>query len=269
MQMRRLMCVAVMAGMLVGCGEPKLDGSSQQAFKDSAAKVAASLPEDKRKQFASDVMVLAFQGLDISQVLQGKKNAEDVSSDMLSALNGKTAQQVSDEASRVRAERAERERQQAMTEIQELVEKQKNSEAAKTQLAHFEVSKSRFYQKAKEYGLGNQPIIEITVNNGTGSAVARAYFKGTIASPGRSVPWLVETFNYSISGGLEHGETQSWNLAPNQFSDWGKVEPPEDAIFTVTVERLDGADGKPLFDAGAFTERDATRLSTLKEKFAH
>lgn len=123
--MRRFICIALCAGMLAGCGEPKLDGSSQQAFKDSAAKVAASLPEDKRKQFASDVMVLALQGLDISQVLQGKKNAEGVSADMLAALNGKTAQQVADEANRVRTERAERERQQALTEIQELVEKQK------------------------------------------------------------------------------------------------------------------------------------------------
>ena len=267
--MRRFLYVALMAGMLAGCGEPKLDGSSQQAFKDSAAKVAASLPEDKRKQFASDVMVLAFQGLDISQVLQGKKNAEDASSDMLTALNGKTAQQVSEEASRVRAAREERERQQALAEVKELAEKQKKSEAAKTQLANFQVSKSRFYQKPQNYGLGNQPIIEITVNNGTGSAVARAYFKGTIASPGRSVPWLVESFNYSISGGLEPGETQSWSLAPNQFSNWGKVETQKDAIFTVTVERLDGADGKPLFDAGAFTERDAIRLTTLQEKYAH
>ncbi|WP_099311916.1 DUF6694 family lipoprotein [Pseudomonas sp. ICMP 564] len=266
--MLRLMCVVLMAGMLTGCGDPKLDGSSQQAFKDSAAKVAASLPEDKRKQFASDVMVLAFQGLDIAQVFQGKKNAEDVTADMLVALNGKTAQQISDEANRVRAARTERERQQALTEIQELVEKQKKSEAAKTELARFEVSKSRFYQKAKEYGLGNQPIIEMTVTNVTGNAVARAYFKGTIASPERSVPWLVDTFNYSISGGLEPGETQSWNLAPNQFSDWGKVEPPKDAVFTVTVERLDGADGKPLFDAGAFTERDATRLAALRSKYA-
>ncbi|MCF5170669.1 MULTISPECIES: DUF6694 family lipoprotein [Pseudomonas] len=266
--MRRFICIALMAGMLAGCGEPTLDGSSQKAFKDSAAKVAASLPEDKRKQFASDVMVLAFQGLDISQVLQGKKNAEGVSADMLAALNGKTAQQVADEANRVRTERAERERQQALTEIQELLEKQKKSEAAKTELARFKVSKSRFYQRAKEYGLGNQPIIEITVNNGTASAVSRAYFKGTIASPGRSVPWLVETFNYSISGGLEPGESQSWSLAPNQFSDWGKVEPQKDAIFTVTVERLDGADDKPLFDAGSFTERDATRLTALQTKYA-
>jgi hypothetical protein len=261
------MCVAVMAGLLAGCGEPKLDGSSQQAFKDSAAKVAANLPEDKRKQFAADVMALAFQGLDLAQVLQGKKTAEDVSADMLVALNGKTAQQVSDEANRVRAARAERERQQALAEIQELAEKQKKSEAAKTELARFEVSKSRFYQETNKYGIGTEPIIEITVKNATDSAVARAYFKGTIASPGRSVPWLVDTFNYSIRGGLEPGEAQSWKLAPNQFSDWGKVDPPKDAIFTVTVERLDGADGKPLFDAGAFTERDATRLATLQEKY--
>jgi hypothetical protein len=47
------------------------------------------------------------------------------------------------------------------------------------------------------------------------------------------------------------------------FSDWGKVRPPADAVFTVVVERLDGADGEPIFDARAFDESDAKRLTAL------
>ena len=98
--------------------------------------------------------------------------------------------------------------------------------------------------REKEY-MGNQPIIELTVENRTGQAISRAYFEGTLASPNRSVPWHKDTFNYSISGGLEPGEKAAWSLAPNMFSGWGKIEAPADAVFTVTVERLDGADGEP------------------------
>ena len=115
--------------------------------------------------------------------------------------------------------------------------------------------------------MGEQSIIELTVKNGTSHAVSRAYFKGTIASPNRSVPWLQDTFNYLISGGLEPGEEASWSLAPNMFSDWGKVEAPSDAIFTTTVERLDGADGEALYSTIEFGEIEEERLSELKEKY--
>ena len=115
--------------------------------------------------------------------------------------------------------------------------------------------------------MGKQPIIELTVKNGTEQAVSRAYFEGTIASPDRSVPWHKDTFNYSISGGLEPGEEATWNLAPNMFSDWGKVDAPAEAIFTVTVEQLDGADGEPIYSTRELSERDLERLNELKKKY--
>lgn len=31
------------------------------------------------------------------------------------------------------------------------------------------------------------------------------------------------------------------------LSDWGRVDAPDDAVFTVTAERLDGPDEKALF----------------------
>jgi len=41
------------------------------------------------------------------------------------------------------------------------------------------------------------------------------------------------------------------------------VRAPADAVFTVEVVRLDGADGEPVFDARAFDENDAKRLAAL------
>ena len=104
------------------------------------------------------------------------------------------------------------------------------------------------------------------MKNTTAHAVARAYFVGTIATPGRAVPWLRDNFDYKIPGGLEPGEQAQWKLEPNMFSDWGKVDWKDDMIFTVEVRRLDGADGEPLF-AADFSDRDKKRLAALRTQF--
>lgn len=86
---------------------------------------------------------------------------------------------------------------------------------------------------------------------------------GTLASPGRSVPWLKEKFSYKISGGLEPGEAVNWNLAPNMFSDWGKVEGAPDMVLTVEVLSLDGADGNTLYSL-TYSDHDQKRLDALR-----
>ena len=62
-----------------------------------------------------------------------------------------------------------------------------------------------------------KPIIELTVRNNTGHPVSRAYFEGVLSTPGRSVPWIKDSFNYQISGGLEPNEESTWRLAPNKI----------------------------------------------------
>ncbi|BBT41402.1 DUF6694 family lipoprotein [Pseudomonas putida] len=265
--MRRFIVLALTVGLLTGCGEPKVDGTSEESFKGSLSKMAENLPSDQREKLQSDLMFLAFQDVDIGKVLKGETNADDVSAAVYASLNGMTAKEISAKADAVRAERAERERKQAIAEIEELSNRKAQAAVVKSNLEKFEIQKSRFFKERQEYSYRDKPVIEMTVSNGTGQAVARAYFKGTIATPGRSVPWLVKEFNYEISGGLEPGEKQSWRLAPNQFSEWGNVEPPKDAVFTVEVERLDGADGKPLFGGATFNDRDESRLSSLREKY--
>jgi hypothetical protein len=112
-----------------------------------------------------------------------------------------------------------------------------------------------------------EPRIELRVKNNTGKAISHAYFAGTLSSPGREVPWLKEDFNYAIAGGLEPGEETTWQLSPNSFSPWGVVDAPKDAGLQVTVTRLDGADGKPLFPTREFTEQDAARLAALQKEY--
>ncbi len=252
---------------IFGCSAPKIDASSEESLKRSLEKVRESLPESKRAEFDDAMTVLAFSEVDMKDLFaEGAAGVGNVEGKVRQSLDRKTGEQVIAEAERIQAERKERERQQALDEIRELETKRAESEAAREQLKNFQVIRSRFYLREQEF-LGRQPIIELTVKNGTDHAVSRVYFEGTLASPDRSVPWHKDTFNYSIAGGLEPGEQANWSLAPNMFSDWGDVHAPADAIFTVTVEQLDGPDGEPIYSTKEFTDDDRDRLNELKKKY--
>lgn len=265
--MWKLLVVAVPALFISGCGEPKLDGSSEDALKKSVQEISQTLPADKKNQFESDLKLIALSGMDVPAIMRGEKKTSDLTNGLLSSLNGKTVDEVNSAAAAIRNAREKKENEQAIIEIEELKKKKVESELAKNELKKFNVSKSRFYLQDEKYSSRQKPIIEVTVKNGMSAAVSRAYFKGTVASPGRAIPWLVEDFNYEISGGLEPGEEQSWMLAPNMFSDWGKVNAPADAVFTVEVVRLDGADKSSMFGSGLFTEENQKRLDLLTAKY--
>jgi len=141
----------------------------------------------------------------------------------------------------------------------ELTDIQKQQAAmveARTQLAQFEVSSAKYSKRNLGWGM-KEVILDLKVKNGTSSPVSRAYFHGVLQSPGRSVPWVEDDFNYQIPGGLEPGEEARWKLNPNMFSDWGTVEAPPEAVLTVTVIRLDGADGEELLSAQGADELEA------------
>lgn len=258
--------IAVLVLVLAGCGKPTIDGSSTEAMKKSIEEVQATLEGEKREKFDKALQVLVFSGLNFKDLMAaGQGGTGAIESDMRKKLDGKTADEVIAEADKVLEERRKKEREHALQEIKELEKKKQTAEAAKEKLEAFEVIRSRF--SIQEGQFRDRPVISMTVKNGTPEPVSRAYFKGVIASPDRAVPWLEETFNYPISGGLEPGETAEWELAPNAYSDWGRVEAPDDAVFTATPYRLDGADGEKLYSTDVFSERDAERLAELKAEY--
>src|SRR6266851_6323843 len=96
----------------------------------------------------------------------------------------------------------------------------------KSLLEKIAITKPRFsFQKNS---VMNQPIVSFTIQNKGNIPLKRIFMEGNLQTPGRAVPWIKESFNYEIRGGLEPNETQNLNLAPNMFSDWGKV--PQDAV---------------------------------------
>jgi hypothetical protein len=235
-------------------------------MKKSVAKVRESLPEDRRARFDEALKIVAFARFKLKIPVPGVSGVNVIEEEFKQALHGKTGDEIIAQAEVIEKERRERERAQALGEIKELEKKQMKAEAAKSELTKFQILRSRLYKNKLEV-LGDQPRIELTVKNGTQHSVSRAYFRGTLASPGRAVPWLTQAFNHQIRGGLEPGETATWQLAPTLFRQWGTVDVPSDAILTVEVLRIDGPKGEALFSFEEFSEKDAKRLAELKQKY--
>jgi hypothetical protein len=253
--------------LFVSCAK-RIDTSSEEKMQASIAEVKMSLDDQKKKEFEEALQLIILNGMNLEGLLKGETNEDDMIQGYKDLLDGKTADEVIEEGQRIRAEMEAKKKAEAKSEIEELYAMQKEAKENKKMLEKFEIKRSRFYKRKQgEYYITEQPIIELTVFNGTGHAISRAYFTGTLASPDRSVPWLKDDFNYEISGGLEPGEEVTWYLAPNEFSDWGTVDAPRDAILTVEVNQLDGPDGERLYSVWDFDEDDHQRLEALLDDY--
>ena len=275
MKIAQFLYPALFALILSACGTPTLDGSSEESFKASVQKVTDKMAPEEAELFRKSMLLIAMDGKNLFQLAASGPEAMLVSG--MAKMDGKTAAEVNAMADLIRVDIAERERKeaaeaearkrtQALQEIEELRAKMADSESAKAMLEAFEVTKSRFYKEEMNF-VGERPVIELSVKNGLSVPVARAYFEGMLATPGRSVPWYQDTFNYKIPGGLESGEGASWELDPGVYSGWASAKTPEDAVFTVRVTRLDGPDGQPIATSQGFGEKDAERLKALLAEY--
>jgi hypothetical protein len=226
MNIRLLVLLAACTG-LTACGQKRIDASNQDKMTKSVEEVRASLPADQRTRFDEALRVLVTKDFDIRDMFSG--NTTTLEAKMREAVNGKSGQEVIAVGEAILTKRRAKERQQAESEIADLKRKQHEAERAKTELKKFRVTRSRFYKQKQEFG-GSEPIIELAITNDTPIPVSRVYFMGTLASPGRAVPWLKESFNYQIPGGMEPAESKELKLAPNIFGEWGRADAPPDAI---------------------------------------
>lgn len=269
--MKKIITMAILLILVTGCGDKKVDSSTDEKFKSSMESVKSSLTEDRKKEFEEAVQVMAFS--EIGNIFEAAANPDGMQRKIKDKLNGKTADEIIAEGNRILAERKKKEREQAINEIEEikakiaeLENKRSEMEKAKEDLKKFSVVRSRFYFQKSSFM--DEAVIELTVKNETTHPVSRAYFNGVLSSPGRSIPWVQDSFNYKISGGLEPGEQATWKLSPNMFGEWSKApKDRDDMVLTVSVYRIDGADEEAIYDSN-FSEKDSDRIEELNKRLS-
>lgn len=269
--MKKVLALLVLAVCFIGCQEKTIDSTTDETLKSSIEEMKKSLNEERKKEFDKALLALTFSGG--RSLIELARDPEAIKNNMKKKLHGKTVDEIILSGNKLIAERREKEKQQALIEIEEvrtqisqIEQKRSQSELAKNELKQIVVSRSRFYIQKKSFL--DEAIIELTVQNNTQHAVSRVFFEGVLSSPGRSVPWVKDTFNYKIPGGLEPGEKATWKLAPNRYGEWRNApKDRKDTILSVMVTRVDNAEGEPLYDS-EFSQHEITKLEDLKKRLA-
>ena len=294
--MSKKLSVIFLAMVLAGCfeSEAKFDTSNTETYKESLAKVRESMPPEERPQLdvalrdivTAEASIKAgadaylqdnefakslFSGL-VGNVLttvfatNPDKAAEMVLAVAAEDINGKTGHQVirvakEKELERLTAQAARL--KEDMDSLPKQIEKVKRQSAKyKDMLKRIEITDAKYYWAEDSFIA--KPVIDFKIKNNLDVAVGRVFFHGLLETPGRSIPWLDDTFNYEIKGGLEPGEQQHLRLAPNMFGNWGDedLKGLKNTIFTVNATDAEVAGGDRL------VPRDLGDVDDLKEKLA-
>ena len=263
----RLSALSLSALVLVGCSDPKVDTSSMPAAVVSIEKVRESLPTYKRDEFDAALKIIAmssFNGIDLFN--PQRMNAAEIAESANAYMHGLTGDEIIERADKMLRQRRAREREQALRTLNRLEAKQDSAQRAQEHLAQISIDNARYYISTSPYG-ALEPVIELTVTNGSDHAVAELMLHGVLKSPNREVAWVDETFYYVISGGLAPGESATWSLAPNRFGPWGNDQIPRNAVLTLTLLGVNNSEGEPLWDAPALTDNEAERLEELRAEY--
>ena len=100
--------MAILSILVTGCGDKKVDSSTDEKLKSTMESVKSSLTEDRRKEFEEAVQVMTFS--EIGNIFEAAANPDGMQRKIKDKLNGKTADEIIAEGSQILAERREKER---------------------------------------------------------------------------------------------------------------------------------------------------------------
>ena len=274
--MRRIVILGVASlVVLSGCGgEPTLDTSSEQAVEQSGKALLEALPEEQQEALAMALMAHTMAGMaerdckpDADPVcaiehLDGMNANEiiDSASDLGSAMADMLGSSLQEGMREARESAQSRQRQRDDARLADLQQRKEAAQDASETLSKLEIENATF--SIRETRFRDEAIIALTFTNTLDKAIAKVYMNGIYQTPGRSVPWLEDTFNYQIPGGVEPGETVQWRLSPNTMSAWSRQEEIDGARLRIEVEKVVFADGTEI-DATVFRDRHRERLEEL------
>lgn len=244
--------VLIAAFLATSCND-KIDGSSEAAYTASLERMVKGKTEEENKELLKDMVVIAFYYEDAAEMrkaVHGKdrqqlKEFATHISELTRLKQEALAKKREEEARENERRRAEEERKRLEEEkrqeqllceqrflelepqFKELLESMRTTLAESSKLHQLYILSSVFEQKVVQApGIPRhiQPVMKIRVENRSDEPISGLAFHTKLFSSGRTICELEDEFKYGIQGGLNPGETKELSIAPNQFSEWGKLE---------------------------------------------
>lgn len=96
---KKILVLLVPILLLTGCFDPKVDGSSKEAFEASIKEVKADLNAEEAKKFDNALQVIAMSNVQgIGDVFMMVKDPDNFNNFLMTKVDGMTAKEVIEEA---------------------------------------------------------------------------------------------------------------------------------------------------------------------------
>jgi hypothetical protein len=286
----RWMLVVVVAGLLAGCGAPRIDSSSPETYAKSHEKMRRALSPADQARLEQALKVFFNAELDKRYEAGGlmavAADAEGIGLALQARLDGLTAKEIFAEAERLAQAKEASARARARKEQQSLLELHRTQLAkAKADLAEVEAELAADQARVKaarelcarvpvlatewrpeRNAAGAPPVVATRLRNDTGQALAGLAAEILVKVMGREVPLVLTRSQQRIANGIQPGEqvTLLWRTRELQRLVLPAGVAREELITVVTIFRLDGVDGKPLTQLSTWGELDDARLSRAR-----
>jgi hypothetical protein len=255
-----------------------IDFATDSSFEASLEAMRADLDSSLHEDFAEALLYIALEDIDNFMLgLEAMGNPSKLKGYLSSKVTNLDAQEIIDlyEAKEqekyvgdLRSDIAELKWKAGMsrTEIkvnQGIID---DYRADARQLEKVKISDTKFYYN--EEGYRPKPTIELMVLNGTVHPISRIYLDCVLKTPGRSIPWVKETMNYKIPGGIEPGEELSWILTPSSAGDWDLAPiHRDDMVLEITAYKVDGINEEAIYTSYS-TDEYKEKIKEESEKIA-
>lgn len=197
MKLHRVILVAAFVAVAMPALAQTIDGSTVESYERSAKAMIESLPEADRVVFAKGMMNMIITGYPAAAGVEGLALMSIMPAAMEAAhitLDGVTFDQI-----------MERGRSLADNTVGSAASVESSLPAAERTACLFSAVT---VDDAKVENHDYATFLTVTVTNGLAWALSGIQFDYSVATPGRSVPWLEDSVSLSISGGIEPGETR-------------------------------------------------------------
>ena len=237
-----------------GCMAPRLDTSSTRKMEKSMDVMRDKLTDEQNDRLDKAMMLIAFDAFEFDNIFKmNEVNTNNMLNKVKRKLDGKTYHDIISIENSI-----------AMKKIA-ILKKQK-AENIKG-LSEVEVKENLLYNKTEVGAFGTtytNRVLKLTVKNNSNQSYSKIYFNAKTFSKGRDVPFLNDDFGYEVTGGLGPGETQTWELAPNIFSDeyWSKDIP--NGYLVVKAINAEDSNGNKIYDS-EWSDLKQKELDDLEE----
>lgn len=251
------------AAALSGCGELKLDGSTDESLAESIHAMVRSVPQAERERLTQAIHAAAESSLHLEWLRSAAEGRGFPSGAVLIPAardrhDGMTIPELHERAAVLRLEWLEQ-------EITMAEARRGNSQFAQETLAEVGIVDAKLVRE--RFMLGWRNLVEVTVHNGFSRAIGTLEFHGVYGVPGREIPLTDGPIRIEFPGGIEPGETLTETTA-NLGSPWIGLEPAPGATLRLELQRVAGADWSTIHRSAWWTYPDEERLEAMREERA-